>query len=200
MSSSMDVASSSTYANVVVTISQEDTGDGVATFERLITCYELMEMQGDLSPIDAKLREYMKEQGGGGASTSLPLPMGTFILPPGYAPTDPPPTKKSSCCLRLGTLSLEGEVGPPVKPMAVLKRIEGTPSGGGLAGSKRPRDEGDDGGGCPLGGAVESFGSWWGRRRPSTSQTAPSTTNTSFELVGVIKKRFHFKTKPTRQF
>ena len=141
MSSSAD--GSSIYSNVLVEIASDDIGDGDATFNKLITYYELMEMQGDLSPIDAKLKDYLKDNHPDGSSTDFqPLPLGTFILPEGYAPNDAPPAKKASCCLRLGTLSLEGEVGPPIKPMAVLKRIErADPSPAVAVGSKRQRED-----------------------------------------------------------
>ena len=210
MSSSAD--GSSIYSNVLVEIASDDIGDGDATFNKLITYYELMEMQGDLSPIDAKLKDYLKDNHPDGSSTDFqPLPLGTFILPEGYAPNDAPPAKKASCCLRLGTLSLEGEVGPPIKPMAVLKRIErADPSPAVAVGSKRQREDEQD---PPAGGTaeevgvspgIESFSSWWGRRsttQPTTNNKGTNHNSTvSFELVGVIKKRFHFKTKPTRQF
>ena len=221
---------------VFVTLMPGDE-DGAATFAKLTSTYELMEMQGDITPIDTKVRDFVKGNDltsavAGDRGVQQPLPMGTFLLPAGYGPKDPLPAKKASCNLRLGTLSLEGEVGPPLKTMSVLRRItendevmvqRGHTS---VMGGKRPRDDDE---GLPAemtdttpvlpliaesgsGGYTDvdslipcSFAQWYSKRTEEGGDVpfeggSSSAGAVAFELVGIVKKRYHFKTKPTRQF
>ena len=160
-------------------------GDGAPSH-----AFDLIDMQGEVVFLDAK-SELESLQ------SSTPSPLGTLLLP----------ENAKRCTIRMGTLALEGETSALKTPMLVLRRVESAPP----PDVKRRRTETEKGSDAEEGlssrhaAGVESMppmlvsDAW--RDGLLLGEDASSSTDTlHYEIVGTVSRRFHFKSKTTRQF
>lgn len=138
--------------------------------EKPRVAFDIIEMQGEVVFSDPACE-----------SNPLPSPMGTLQLP----------ENGKNCTLRMGTLALAGEVGNVKTPLLVLRRV--TAEG---AATKRPRE-------VP---AISSthppmlISDAWKQGLLDGDDSHLATSNVQYEVVGTVQKRYHFKSKATRQF